>query len=38
MSEAKPAPEAVKIEKQIEIAASVETVWNALVNGTELSR
>ncbi len=38
MSEAKPAPEAVRIEKQIEIAAPVGTVWNALVNGTELSR
>jgi uncharacterized protein YndB with AHSA1/START domain len=38
VSEAKPAPEAVKIEKQIEIAAPVETVWNAMVNGTELSR
>src|ERR1700684_3432200 len=38
MSEAKPAPEAVKIEKQIVIAASVGTVWNALVNGTDLSR
>jgi uncharacterized protein YndB with AHSA1/START domain len=38
VSEAKPAPEAVKIEKQIELDAPVETVWNALVNGTELSR
>jgi uncharacterized protein YndB with AHSA1/START domain len=38
MNEAKPAPDAAKFEKQIEIAAPVETAWKALVNGTERSR
>lgn len=38
MSEAKGTPQAKTFEKQIEISAPVETVWNALTTGTELPR
>lgn len=38
MSEAKRTPQAKKMENEMEVAAPVERVWNALTNSAELTR